>query len=268
MTTALYSPEQAAHWLLGKVSGCLTTDSRQTGKGDGFIAWPGAATDGRIHVETAVAAGASACLVERGGKSFKWTYESLEGRVEMSDASRQKAGIGIEAAGPGKLAIRLHLNGKIAPNEERMTHVSPRFPGVVKAVKKKLGDPVAKGEVLATVESNESLRTYDIVAEIDGTVIRRNVTPGEFVSGQETLFTIADLSTVWADFSVYRQDFPLLRKGQPVMLEGGPGMEKVEAKQPALVGGIGIYKACCGHGPFTHVDTRGYRARWRGTGAG
>jgi hypothetical protein len=44
--------------------------------------------------------------------------------------------------------------------------------------------------------------------------------------------------------------------------------EKVEANQPALVGGIGIYKACCGHGPFTHVDTRGYRARWRGTGSG
>jgi hypothetical protein len=44
--------------------------------------------------------------------------------------------------------------------------------------------------------------------------------------------------------------------------------EKVEARQPALVGGVGIYKACCGHGPFTHVDTRGYRARWRGTGTG
>ena len=48
----------------------------------------------------------------------------------------------------------------------------------------------------------------------------------------------------------------------------GRAVEKVEAKQPALVGGIGIYKACCGHGPFTHVDTRGYRARWRGTGTG
>lgn len=45
-------------------------------------------------------------------------------------------------------------------------------------------------------------------------------------------------------------------------------VERVEAKQPALIGGIGIYKACCGHGPFTHVDTRGYRARWRGTGTG
>jgi hypothetical protein len=48
----------------------------------------------------------------------------------------------------------------------------------------------------------------------------------------------------------------------------GRAAERVEAKQPALVGGIGIYKACCGHGPFTHVDTRGYRARWRGTGSG
>ena len=44
--------------------------------------------------------------------------------------------------------------------------------------------------------------------------------------------------------------------------------ERVEAKHPALVGGIGIYKACCGHGPFTHIDVRGYRARWRGSGSG
>jgi hypothetical protein len=44
--------------------------------------------------------------------------------------------------------------------------------------------------------------------------------------------------------------------------------ERVEARYPALVGGIGIYKACCGHGPFTHIDTRGYRARWSGASGG
>jgi uncharacterized protein YcbK (DUF882 family) len=44
--------------------------------------------------------------------------------------------------------------------------------------------------------------------------------------------------------------------------------ERVEAANPTLVGGIGIYVACCGHGPFTHVDVRGRRARWRGTGNG
>jgi uncharacterized protein YcbK (DUF882 family) len=48
----------------------------------------------------------------------------------------------------------------------------------------------------------------------------------------------------------------------------GEAAARVEAKHPALVGGIGIYKACCGHGPFTHIDTRGYRARWNGEGTG
>lgn len=44
--------------------------------------------------------------------------------------------------------------------------------------------------------------------------------------------------------------------------------ERVEAKHRPLVGGIGVYSACCGHGPFVHIDVRGYRARWRGSGNG
>ena len=38
--------------------------------------------------------------------------------------------------------------------------------------------------------------------------------------------------------------------------------EAVEAKHPELVGGIGIYPATSAHGPFVHIDARGYRARW------
>lgn len=44
--------------------------------------------------------------------------------------------------------------------------------------------------------------------------------------------------------------------------------ERVEASHPALVGGVGIYPATGVHGPFTHLDARGRRARWRGTGNG
>jgi hypothetical protein len=44
--------------------------------------------------------------------------------------------------------------------------------------------------------------------------------------------------------------------------------EAVERQHGSLIGGIGVYVACCGHGPFTHIDVRGYRARWRGTGNG
>jgi uncharacterized protein YcbK (DUF882 family) len=44
--------------------------------------------------------------------------------------------------------------------------------------------------------------------------------------------------------------------------------ERVERAHPELVGGVGVYVACCGHGPFVHIDTRGYRARWTGTSGG
>jgi len=38
--------------------------------------------------------------------------------------------------------------------------------------------------------------------------------------------------------------------------------DRVEAAHPEVTGGIGIYPANGVHGPFVHVDTRGFRARW------
>jgi UDP-N-acetylmuramyl tripeptide synthase len=61
------SPQLAALWLKERVQGALHADSRPVGAGDGFIAWPGAATDGRKHVAAALAQGAAACLVEHEG---------------------------------------------------------------------------------------------------------------------------------------------------------------------------------------------------------
>lgn len=63
----LHTPEQAARWLRSRVTGSLRTDSREVRGGDGFIAWPGAATDGRRFVPGALAQGAAACLVEQAG---------------------------------------------------------------------------------------------------------------------------------------------------------------------------------------------------------
>ena len=63
----LHSVHEAARWLRARVTGELHCDSRKVGSGDGFIAWPGAATDGRKHVPAAIAQGAAACLVESDG---------------------------------------------------------------------------------------------------------------------------------------------------------------------------------------------------------
>lgn len=63
----LTSLQEAMQWLRARVTGTLQTDSRLVQPGDGFIAWPGASTDGRAHVQDARQRGAVACLVESAG---------------------------------------------------------------------------------------------------------------------------------------------------------------------------------------------------------
>jgi uncharacterized protein YcbK (DUF882 family) len=45
-------------------------------------------------------------------------------------------------------------------------------------------------------------------------------------------------------------------------------VDRVEQAYPELVGGVGVYPGNAVHGPFAHIDARGYRARWIGSGDG
>lgn len=84
----LRTPEQACQWLHQRISGQLRTDSRCVHPGDGFIAWPGAATDARQHVPAALARGAAACLVEHDGlAAFGLSGDSLASYAGLKAAS-------------------------------------------------------------------------------------------------------------------------------------------------------------------------------------
>lgn len=161
------------------------------------------------------------------GSEHRFAFPSYEGRVELDAEQVAAAGIEVAEAGPAEIRQRVVLNGRIAPNGEALAHVMPRFPGVVRSVHKRLGDPVAAGELLAVIESNESLRPYELRAGLAGTVIAREIAPGEFVSNEREVFTIADLSTVWVDLDVYRPDFGRLQVGQPVRVDPGDGTPPV-----------------------------------------
>lgn len=150
--------------------------------------------------------------------------------VKLTDAQIAAAGIEMLTAGPRELRDILRLNGMIQPNQEAMVKVTPRFPGVIRSMRKRLGDKVKKDEVLATIESNQSLTTYELKAPIDGTVIDRDGTLGEFAAEARPLFTIADLSTMWIDFAVYRRDFARVRVGDAVSIDVEDGGPPIEAK--------------------------------------
>lgn len=152
-----------------------------------------------------------------------WAYASHEGRTTIDPAMAQEAGIATATAGPGVITEWTRVYGLIVPDASRIRTVKARFPGVVRSLARQVGDPIRAGEVLATVESNDSLQTYAVTAPITGVVTQRHVGAGEQTNG-EALFEIADFSRVWAEFSVFPRDRQRLREGQPVtvMSESGP----------------------------------------------
>lgn len=153
-----------------------------------------------------------------------------EGGVTISDAKLAAAGIELEKAGPTVLRDVLLLNGILQPNQETLVQVTPRFPGVVREVHKRIGNVVQKGDILAKVESNQSLTVYDLLAPLSGTVIDRQVALGEHVGEQKPAFTIADLSTAWVDFSIYRRDLHRVRPDDTVLIDVEDGGQSIEAK--------------------------------------
>ncbi len=66
---------------------------------------------------------------------------------------------------------------------------------------------------------------YRITAPFDGTVIEKHITLGETIAADESVFTIADLSTVWIDLSVYQKDLGKIRGGQKVAITAAPHEE-------------------------------------------
>ncbi len=174
-------------------------------------------------------ANSSKAAASKGHGAEKGHDDHDEG-VKLTDAQIAAAGIEMLTAGPRELRDILRLNGMIQPNQEAMVKVTPRFPGVIRSMRKRLGDKVKKDEVLATIESNQSLTTYELKAPIDGTVIDRDGTLGEFAAEARPLFTIADLSTMWIDFAVYRRDFARVRVGDAVSIDVEDGGPPIEAK--------------------------------------
>ena len=82
------TPEQAVAWLRACGVQSLTTDSREAGPTDAFIAWPGAATDPRRFVASALAQGAAACVVEQAGaEAYAWDAERVGAYANLKAGS-------------------------------------------------------------------------------------------------------------------------------------------------------------------------------------
>jgi cobalt-zinc-cadmium efflux system membrane fusion protein len=158
------------------------------------------------------------------GRTHRFAYESHEGRTVIPAAAARAAGIETQLTGPGAIVETLSLFGAIAPDPTRVREVKARFAGPILAVHAQIGDSVAAGAALATIESNESLQSYTVSAPIGGVITARHAEPGE-QAGESALFEIADYSTVWAQLSAFPRDRMRLASGQAVTVVADSGAQ-------------------------------------------
>ena len=149
-------------------------------------------------------------------------------RVSVGPEQRARLGIAVAQAGPGTIDTFIQLPGEVRPNGDTVAHIVPRYPGIVREVRKNVGDVVRAGELLAVIESSESLASYQLTTAIDGTVIEKHLTRGEAIDREKGAFVVADLRNVWVDLAVYQKDLAKVLRGQMVRISAGKEIPPAE----------------------------------------
>ncbi|MEH0168548.1 efflux RND transporter periplasmic adaptor subunit [Roseateles microcysteis] len=76
--------------------------------------------------------------------------------------------------------------------------------------------------------SSSSLNRFEVKAPFDGTVVEKHLSRGEAVREDTSIFTVSDLSSVWAEFAVAPKDLAVVRVGQKVVVSSSAFEEKVQ----------------------------------------
>lgn len=196
-------------------------------------------------------------VAQHAGKTHRWTYASYEGRTTIPAAAAQDAGIKTETAGPATIRDSVHLMGAIALDANRRAEIKARFPGIVRSVNVQQGDRVRRGQTLAVVEGNESMRTFPVVAPFDGVVLARNTNVGD-VAGDAALIELADLSQVWIELRAIGTDAERLAAGQAVRVRSATGSGEALGKIETL-----LPVATSGQSVVARVSVPNLEGKWR-----
>lgn len=161
------------------------------------------------------------------GKAHMWQWESHEGRVEIDRAMAKKVGIQTRIAGNANIERHLQTFGRLVTPPDQTVQVRARFPGVINLVAFNVGDIVKKGDVLAVVESNESLQTYFVRSPINAVVQTRMANTGE-TTADTPLFILTNNDRLWAEFKLFPGQRNEVKRSQEIhIIHSGHDHESV-----------------------------------------
>ncbi len=157
-------------------------------------------------------------------------------RVVLQPGAAERAGIAVQRAGGGTIDVTVQVPGEVKADSGRVLVIRPRFAGIVRSMRKQIGDPVRRGETVATIQSNESLTDYAVTSAMPGRVVARGASPGTGVTQETSLYTIVDLSQVWVEFAIYPHQIGTIRRGQTVRIAPQGAVGPVATATIAYVG--------------------------------
>jgi len=152
-----------------------------------------------------------------GGRRHRWEYASYEGRVTFPKEAAEAAGIAIERVGPASLSETIEIIGYVELEPSATSNVGAKFPGRVVSAGPNVGNFVRAGQVLARVESTESMQIYAITAPVSGVIVERRTNVGD-VAGSDPIYVIADPNRTRAVFPIFPRDMERVRAGQEIQL--------------------------------------------------
>ena len=85
---------------------------------------------------------------------------------------------------------------------------------------------------IAALENNndQDLRLYQIYSPMDGIILARHITKGEYIEETNTIYEIADLSSVWVEIGIYPKDISKVSVGQLIEITGQAEKQKTKAE--------------------------------------
>ncbi|MDK2762158.1 MAG: efflux RND transporter periplasmic adaptor subunit [Sphingopyxis sp.] len=158
------------------------------------------------------------------GKRHAWKYANPEGRTRITADAAKAGGVETAVVGPATVGEMRELYGTVQLSPTARSEIRGQFAGRVVSVTKAVGDYVRRGELLARIESSESLQVYPVHATVGGVVAERNANPGDVTDGRP-LYVVTDPSQLTVVFNIFPRDLATIRPGMRVAVETQDGTE-------------------------------------------
>ena len=90
-------------------------------------------------------------------------------------------------------------------------------PELFESVKMKLKNwKVSDATINTIISSGKTQDRFPVYADVSGYIIKKNVELGDYLQKGQTLYDVADLSTVWVLFEIYESDMNWVKKGNKI----------------------------------------------------